>query len=74
MDDIAAIVLDVAGFLTRGSDAARIEARRIAAERGRSAAASAVPVADQPLAVPVQSTERTSVRPRWWPKIAFVSG
>jgi hypothetical protein len=74
MDDIAAIVLDVTGLVTRGSDAARTEARRIAAKRGRSAAASAAPAADPPLAAAVQATERTTVRPRWWPKIAFVTG
>jgi hypothetical protein len=69
MDDIAAIVLDVVGLVTRGSDAARIEAGSIAAERVRSATPRAVPVAGPPLAAVVQATERTSARHCWWPKI-----
>jgi hypothetical protein len=46
LDDIFAIMLDVARLATRGSDAARIEAQRIAAERGSRAAPNALAVAD----------------------------
>ncbi len=73
MDDIFAIMLDVAGLVTCGSDAARIEARRIDAERGRRAATNALAVADQPVAAAAQAAERTPVRPRRWLKVAFVS-
>jgi len=72
MDDIFAIMLDVAGLVTRGSDAARIEAQRIAGERGSRAATNAVTVADQPVTAAAQATERTPVRPRRWLKVAFV--
>ena len=74
MDDIAAIVLDVAGLVTRGSDTDRIEARRIAEEGRRSAVVSAAPVADPPFAAAVQATERTPVRTCWWPKIGYITG
>lgn len=59
MDDIFAIMLDVAGLVTRGSDAARIEAQRIAGERGSRAATNALAVADQPVAAAAQAAERT---------------
>ena len=71
-DDIFAIMLDVAGLVTRGSDAARIEARRIDAERGRRADTNALAVADQPVAAAAQAAERTPVRTRRWLKVAFV--
>ena len=71
-DDIYAILLDVSGLVTRGSDAARIEARRIDAERGRRAATNALAVADQPVAATAQAAERTTVRPRRWLKVTFV--
>ncbi len=71
MDDIFAIMLDVAGLVTRGSDAARIEAQRIAEERGSRAATNALAVADQPVAAAAQAAERTPVRPRGWLKLAF---
>ena len=72
MDDIFAIMLDVAGLVTRGSDAARIEAQRIAGERGSRAATNALAVADQPVAAAAQAAERTPVRPRRWLEVAFV--
>ena len=47
LDDIFAIMLDEARLVTRGSDAARIEAQRIAGERGSRAAMNALAVKDQ---------------------------
>jgi len=74
MNGIFGIMCDVAGLVTRGSDAARIEARRIAAERERRAAAAHAPaVADQPVAAATPATERPPVRPRRWLKVAFLS-
>jgi len=74
MDDIFAIMLDVAGLVTRGSDAARIEARHVAAQRERRAAATYAPaVAEQPVAAAVPAIERTVVRPRRWLEVAFPS-
>ena len=72
MNDIIAVMLDVAGLVTRGSDVARQEARRIAGERGHRAAAYALAVADQPVAAAVEATDRTPVRPRGWLKFAFL--
>jgi len=48
LDDTFAIMLDVARLATRGSDAARIEAQRVAGERGSRAATNALAVANQP--------------------------
>ena len=72
MDDSFAIMLDVARLVTCGSDAARIEAQRIAEERGSRAATNALAVADQPVAAAAQATDRTPVRPRRWLKVAIV--
>ncbi len=63
MNDIIAVMLDVAGLLTRGSDVARTEARRIAEERGHRAASNALAVADQPVAAAAPATERSPVPP-----------
>ena len=71
MDDVFAIMFDVAGLVTRGSNAPRIEARRIAEERGSRAAVAAAPPPDQPVAATAQTTERPPVRPRRWFKVAF---
>jgi len=73
MDDIIAIMIDVAGLVTRGSDAARIEARRIAEARASRAAANAATSPDRPVAAAAQATERTPVRPRNWFKVAFAA-
>ncbi len=72
MNDITAVMLDVSGLVTRGSDVARIEAQRIAGERGHRAATNALAVADQPVAAAAQAAERTPVRPRGWLKFAFL--
>lgn len=72
MNDIVAVMLDVSGLLTRGSDVARTEARRIAGERGHRAATTALAVADRPVAAAAQATERTPMRPRSWLKFAFL--
>jgi hypothetical protein len=68
LDDIFAITLDVARLVTRGSDAARIEAERIARQRGSRAATNALAVADQPLA----AAERTPARPSRWLEAALL--
>jgi hypothetical protein len=67
MDDAFAIMLDVAGLVTRGSDAARTEARRIATERARRIAA------DQPDVTVVQAARWMPAVPWRWLKIAFLS-
>jgi hypothetical protein len=41
MDPVFLVICDVAGLVTRGSDSARMEARRMAAERERKTAAHA---------------------------------
>ena len=74
MDDIFRIMCDVAGLVTRGSDAARTEAWRVAAERERRAAAAPAPaVADQPFAAAAPAIGRSAVRSRRWLKLAFLS-
>ncbi len=49
MDPIFRVMCDVAGLVTRGSDAARMETRRMAAERERRSAAHATVVVEQPI-------------------------
>lgn len=72
MNDIIAVMLDVSGLITRGSDAARQEARRIDAERGYRADTNALAVADQPFVAAAQAAEPTPVRPRWWLKFTYL--
>jgi len=72
VNEIIAVLLDVSGLVTRGSDAARQEAWRIDAERGRRAATNALAVADHPVAAAAQATDRTPVRPGSWLKCAFL--
>ena len=50
MDPISRVMCDVAGLVTRGSDAARMETRRMADERERRSAAPATVVVEQPIA------------------------
>ena len=71
LNDTFAIMTDVAGLITRGSDVGRQEARRIHAERERGAATNALAVADQPVAAAAQAAERTPVRLRRWLNLAF---
>jgi len=47
MDPISRVMCDVAGLLAHGSDAARMEMRRMAAERERRSAAQAPVVVKQ---------------------------
>ena len=47
MSDVVDVMLDVSALVTRGSDLAPTEARRVAAERGRRADEQAQRVADQ---------------------------
>jgi len=68
MDDVFSIMLDVTGLVSRGSDRASMEARRIAAERASRAAPSAV---DQPAVTVSKTAERSFVSPRRWLKIGF---
>ena len=49
MDPVFLVTCDVAGLVTRGSDPARMEARRMAAERERKTAAHATLVVEQPV-------------------------
>ena len=73
MDDVYRIIRDVAGLVTRGSDAARIEARGIAAQREERAAASGVAGADQSVAAAGgQLLERDPFRLRRWFRLARV--
>ena len=53
MDPIFSIMLDVAGLISRCSDATTVEARRIAGERGSGAATNSMTPADQAVAAPV---------------------
>jgi hypothetical protein len=74
MDDVFRIMCDVAGLVTRGSDAARIEARRIAAQREEGAAASGLVEADQSRnAAGAQPAERGAARLRRWFRLALVA-
>ena len=71
MDDIFRIMCDVAGLVTRGSDAAGMEARRIAAQREERAAARGLAGADQPAAAGAQPAEKGAVRLRRWFRLAL---
>ena len=67
MDPIFRVICDVAGLVTRGSDAARLETRRMAAERERRAAV------EQPITAATPASERSPALPYKWLKIAFRS-
>lgn len=62
VNEFTAVLMDVSGLLTRGSDAARQEARRIHAERERRVAANALAGTDQPVSAAAQATDRIPVR------------
>ena len=71
MDPIFRVMCDVAGLVTRGSDAARMEARRMAAERERGSAAPAAAVAERPVAAGTSAGDRRFALPYLWLKMAF---
>ncbi len=58
MNDIIAALQDVSALVTRGSDVARTEARRMATQREHKAAACQRPLSDQPAAAAAQVIER----------------
>jgi hypothetical protein len=60
MDPVFRVMCDVAGIVTRGSDAARMETRRMAAERERRSAVHPTVVVEQ------QITASTSAGKRSW--------
>lgn len=64
MDPIFTVMLDVARLATGGSDAARMEAQRIARERELRATDSIT--ADEPAFDTAHATKRESVRLRRW--------
>jgi hypothetical protein len=67
MDPIFRVMCDVAGLVTRGSDAARIEVRSTALEHERLAAPA--PSSDVPAA---SATKRALQRPRRWLRLALL--
>ncbi|HTP03121.1 MAG TPA: hypothetical protein VMJ64_17220 [Anaerolineales bacterium] len=73
MDPISRVMCDVAGLLARGSDAARMETRRMAAERERRSAAHATVVAEQPITTGTSAGERGLAALRSAAIIAFGS-
>ena len=73
MDPIYRVMCDVAGLVTRGSDAARMETRRMAAERESRSAAHAPVVVEQPTTAGASAGERSLARPYRWLKMAFRS-
>ena len=70
MDPIFRVMCDVAGLVTRSSDAARMETRRMAAEYERRAAAHATVVVEQPITAATPASERSPALPYKWLKIA----
>jgi len=58
MDPIFRVMCDVAGLVTRGSDAARMETRRMAAEREGRSAEHATVVGEQPITAGTSASER----------------
>ena len=73
MNELFGIMYDVAALVTRGSDRARMEARRIPAECASRVATSAVGAADKP-ATAVDKTAEWHFARRWrWLKMAFAS-
>ena len=69
MDPIFRVMCDVAGLVTRGSDAARMETRRMATERERRSAS----LPDQAIAAGACTGERSFALPYKWLKSAFRS-
>ena len=65
MNDISRVILDVASLLTCGSDAARIEARRIASERECRAAANFRSLANPPSAATAIALHLGWLRGAW---------
>ena len=58
MDPVFRVMCDVAGLVTRGSDAARMETRRMAAERERRSAEHVTVAAEQPITTGTSAGER----------------
>jgi hypothetical protein len=73
MDPVFRVMCDVAGLVTRGSDAARMETRRMGAERERRAAAHATFVAEQSITAGTPASERSPALLYKWLKVAFRS-
>ena len=73
MDPIFRVMCDVAGLVTRGSDAARMETRRMAAERERRPVADATVVAEQPITAATSAGERRLALPYQWLKMALAA-
>jgi hypothetical protein len=71
MDPTFRVMCDVAGLVTRGSDAARMETRRMADERERRSAAHATVVVEQPITAGTSAGERRLALPYKWLKMAF---
>jgi hypothetical protein len=69
MDPVFRVMCDVAGLVTRGSDAARMETRRMAAERERSSAT----LAEQPITAGPSAGGHSFALPYKWLKLAFRS-
>jgi len=73
MDPIFHVMCDVAGLVSHGSDVARMEARRMAAERERRAAAHDTVVMKQSVAAATPRTDRNPALLYKWLKVAFRS-
>ena len=73
MDLIFRVMCDVAGLVTRGSDAARMEARRMAAEREHRSVTHATAVVEQLITPGTSAGERGLSLPYKWLKMAFRS-
>jgi hypothetical protein len=73
MDPVFRVMCDVAALATRGSDAARMETRRMTAERERRTAVHATVVVEQPITAATPASERSLALPYKWLKIAFRS-
>jgi hypothetical protein len=63
LNDVVDVMLDVSALATRGSDLARTEARRVAAERERRADEQARRLADQAALLPVSIVAVGGVEP-----------
>ena len=71
MDSIYRVMCDVAGLVARGSDAARMETRRLAAERERRSAAHGTTVVEQPVTAGTSAGERRLALSCKWLRMAF---
>ena len=69
-DPVYRVMCDVAGLVTRGSDAARMETRRMAAEHERGSAAHETAVVEQPIDAGATAGERRFTLPYKWLKMA----